>query len=303
MNTQDFQHLCSTLHDKYTEKLLTDSDVDAFADVLTNVLGREDLRAEGTPYSKLSEKISGDYEADINMTPLLARMYELCRMYENFRARPLTELERKEIEQLSEAKKQKKAATFVIYDGIKPIANCWFEDLDDVSGIAEKAANIVDKLPKIDEIRNEDGTYTYNRIVNAFAMTGAGFETLDEESLRFAGKLDNVPLATKKEDGVICLGTAQERNRSRKGAEVKISLSDEYVRMDCYTVYGIEFYRDLVKDPSFKIEGIETLSNDMVEYALSEAGEKAVLWKSLPNPFAIPGSDKLIGTKKPVPVR
>ena len=92
MNSQDFQNICATLESKYDERRLTDQDVDAFADVISNVLDRDDLKDDGTDYASLSNRVSHDYENDIAMNPLLARMYELCRMYENFRQRPLTEM-------------------------------------------------------------------------------------------------------------------------------------------------------------------------------------------------------------------
>ena len=143
MNSQDFQHLCLDLKHKYEDKALTDADVDIFADVISNVLHREDLKESGTSYSELSSLISGNYEADIEMNPLLARMYELCRMYENFRPRPLTELEQKEIDEY-QIHKHKRSVTFSIYDGKTPIANCWFEDLIDAGYIAKKASDIVE---------------------------------------------------------------------------------------------------------------------------------------------------------------
>ena len=295
MNSQEFQTLCADLKEKYSEKLLTDHDVDAFADVVSNVLGREDLRAEGTEYAALSELIRGRYEADIEMNPLLARMYELCRMYEHFRARPLTELERKEIEKATDAKRAKRPAIFTVTLGIKPIANCWFEDLEDVAGIAAKAAQMASALEK-----SEGEPLT--RAINGFAAASAGFEPLDEEGINASG-MEEAPYAEERSDGIICIGAAQERNRARKGADIKLDLKNGQIRLDCHTVYGLSFYRELTDDPDFETTGLDELKADMIEFPFSQASAAADRWKNLSEPFKIPNSDKLVGVKKPVPLK
>ena len=296
MNSQEFQALCGDLKEKYDEKLLTDHDVDAFADVISNVLGRDDLRAEGTEYAALSELICGRYEADIEMTPLLARMYELCRMYEHFRARPLTELERKEIEKATDAKKQKRPAIFTIWNSGKPTANCWFEDLEDVAGIADKAAQITDALARTAE---DDPV---KKAVLCFAAADAGFDALDEEGASSCG-LDDVPYAESRADGIICVNGGQERNRARKGADVKIDTDNKLIRLDCHTIYGIPFYCELTGRDDFNTDGLDTLSDEMIEFPFDQAEDVATQWKNISEPFKIPGSDKLIGVKKPVPLK
>ena len=303
MNTQDFQNICASLHAKYDERRLTDTDVDAFADVITNVLGRDDLRAKDTEYEKLAGRINHDYENDIAMNPLLARMYELCRMHAMYRPRPLTEMERKE-EQLEVGKtaSKKYPVCFSISNGKKVIASVWWENLGGMDEIADKVSVIAPILPSL-----QDGVDLRPQLLEVLSKADAGIDPLDTDVL---GDMEdifgcgNVPVSSDPSKGIIALDEAGvERNRVRKGANVKFSLKDRTVSMDAYMVYGKTFYRQLtgIKEDS-PIATCGELTSAMTAFDFMEARRAKEQWATVGEVFGIPGSDNLVGTKKPLPV-
>lgn len=304
MNTQDFQNICSTLKTKYVEGRLTDDDVDAFADVITNVLGRDDLRAEGTEYHWLAKAISYDYENDINMNPLLARMYELTRMYRLYRPRPLTEMERKEEQiEIGNTITKKYPVCFSISDGKKTIASTWWEDLGGVDEIAEKAAVIAPLLPSY-----QPGVDIRALLLDVLSKADAGLDPLDTETISDMEEIlgtGNVPVSAVPSKGIIALDDeGVERNRARKGANVKFSLEDRTVLMDVYLVYGKKFYRQLAGlDEDAELNIVGTLEEGMSSFEFNDALKAKEKWNEVGEVFAIPGSDNLVGTKKPLPVK
>ena len=146
------------------------------------------------------------------------------------------------------------------------------------------------------------GKTTLTRAINGFAAASAGFEPLDEEGINASG-MEEAPYAEERSDGIICIGAAQERNRARKGADIKLDLENGQIRLDCHTVYGLSFYRELTDDPDFETTGLDELKADMIEFPFSQASAAADRWKNLSEPFKIPNSDKLVGVKKPVPLK
>lgn len=295
MKVQDFQNICATLKNKYEEKRLTDDDVDAFADVITNVLDREDLRAEGTDYAELSQMICEHYEGDIAMNPLLARMYELCRMYERFRPRPLTDMERKEEQmEIGKSLKTKHPARISVYKNGNVIASCWWADLRGIDGIVEQVGIIISSLIGNDRPSLEDIAY-------AFARTGSGIEILDENAARLLG--NDFPRVNTSDDGIIAVDPdAIERNRYRGGSEARIDIDAKTARVDCYTVYGLSFYQELTKKSAPPIEELEMLKPEDVEFPWEVVQDIVEDWHNrLGNVFALEGSDKLVGTKTPLP--
>lgn len=304
MNSQDFQNICETLHVKYDEHRLTDADVDAFADVVTNVLGRDDLRADGTSYERLAGRINHDYENDIAMNPLLARMYELCRMYAMYRPRPLTEMERKE-EQMEVGKSvtRKYPVCFSVTDGKRTVASCWWEDLGGMDEIADKVALVAPLMPVWQE-----GAGNCVLLLEALSKAGAGLDPLDARSISEMADIlgeENVPVSDDPSKGIIALDEeGVERNRERKGANVKFSLPDRTVSMDVYMVYGKAFYRQLAglpEDAELDVKG--ELSGDMASFGFEEAQDAKKKWAQVGEIFALPGSDNLVGAKKPLPVK
>lgn len=304
MNNCDFQRFCGSMHKKYDEGNLRDSDVDSFADMISNVLGRDELRAQDSEYDKLSNRISHDYENDIAMNPLLARMYEICRMYQMFRARPLTEMEKViETEHDVNSRMKKYPVCLSLTDGKKTIASCWWEDLGGMDEIAEKVATIAPLLPPY--VENED---LRPLLLRAFADVDAGLDPLDTDTVEeledILGK-GKVCLSTSPEQGIVALDDmAIERNRVRPSVNVKMSLDDRIVMMDAYIVYSKKFYNILSEaDPDVEVEVSGMLEPDMVSFAFNDALKAWDKWKGMGEVFAIPGSDSLVGTKRPVPVR
>lgn len=303
MNNQDFQNICATLANKYAEKRLTDADVDAFADVISNVLGRDDLRAEGTAYASLAATISHDYENDIAMNPLLARMYELCRMYSLYRPRPLTEMERKEEQmEIGRVRAKKYPVRISLTDGRKTLASCWWEDLGGADEIMDKISIIAPKLPR------SDGTYDMSYVLyEALAAAGGGLDGLDIENIekiQAIGGEDDVKISSMPKDGIIALDAeGLERNRARKGAEVKLDLSVREVNMDAYTVYGLDFYKKLSGDEGIEVEKLDKVVDDMLSFSFDDALSAQRKWANLGEVFALDGSDNLVGTKKPLAVK
>lgn len=313
MNSQDFQNICETLHVKYDEHRLTDADVDAFADVVTNVLGRDDLRADGTSYERLAGRINHDYENDIAMNPLLARMYELCRMYAMYRPRPLTEMERKE-EQMEVGKviAKKYPACISLTDGRKVLASCWWENVDGMDEIAAKVEKIAEILLSAGDIA---GRLDANEVeaaacfLDAFAKVDAGLDPLDTamiDRMESVVSRDDIAVSENPSCGIVALDRAGiERNRERGGANVKMDVIAETVYMDAYTVYGSAFYKTLVgmaEDEQFP--ALEELRDENVSFSFVDAEKTCTDWqKRLGEVFALPGSKNLVGTKKPVAVK
>lgn len=305
MNNQDFQNICTTLHLKYDEGRLTDADVDAFADVVTNVLGRDDLRADGTEYERLAGRINHDYENDIAMNPLLARVYELCRMYAMYRPRPLTEMERKEEQmEIGRAQTKKYPVCISIVDGRKTIASCWWEDLGGVDEIMEKVSVLAPLLPGL-----QDGESDIRPLLlNAFQQAGGALDALDVNTvnaMREALGEKRVKVSDGNDCGIIALDAeGVERNRVRKGANVKLSLEDRTVSMDAYIVYGTKFYKSLTRmDEDADIERVGEVTDDMKSFSFNDAHKMKEKWAALGDVFSIPGSDNTIGTKKPLAIR
>lgn len=305
MNSQEFQEFCKKIHTKYDDNRLTNEDVDSFADVMTNVLGRDDLRAEGTEYASLSARVSHDYENGIDTNPLLARIYELCRMYEMFRFRPLTETELKEEQSESGKNITKKYPVCVsVTDGKKVIASCWWEDLGGMDEIAEKVATISALMP---DNANLDDDEIAVSLMNAFSRTDSGLDPLDTEMIEkmtnLVGK-NAVPVSSEPSKGIIALDRdGVERNRARQGAKVKLCLEDRTVTMDSYITYGKAFYRSLIgagQDDALDIVG--EVKPEMVSFSFSEAQSACDMWHAVGDAFGIPGSKELVGSKKPLPV-
>lgn len=301
MNNQDFQSFCGKLHEKYDEGRLSDGDVDSFADMISNVLGRDELRAPDSEYDKLAGRISHDYENDIAMSPLLARMYEICRMYQMFRPRPLTEMEKiEDIKRDGVASSKKYPVRISVTDGKRIIASCWWEDLGGMDEIADKVSLIAPLLPP-----NKDGEDIRPLILEAFAKTDAGLDPLDASTIgemeEILGK-GSVPLSISPEQGIIALdGVAVERNRVRPGANVRLSLDDRSVAMDAYITYGKRFYNSLRgKEPDADVTTDGTLEPSMVSFAFNDALRAKERWHSLGEVFALPRSDNLVGAKHPL---
>ena len=301
MNSQDFQNICSNLEAKYKKHALTDADVDSFADIITNILSRDDLRAEKTAYASLSRSISHDYENDINMNPLLARMYELFRMYERYRPRPLTEMERKaEQLEIEKSGKMKRSTIFTMCCNGVGMASIWYEDLENADGIMSKIKRISENLLGISRQNDEEAERT---VLNALNKAGAIIDELDENSLEMCkkhGVMLNTECATNIV-GIIGLGLeGVERNRARGGIEVKFDLDSETVRMDAYTVYGSEFYRQITGE-SIDTSLLPEIRDTDIDIEFSNADSATIDWhERLDDVFSIPGSPNLVGTKKPL---
>lgn len=312
MNSQDFQNICETLHIKYDEGRLTDADIDAFADVVTNVLGRDDLRAEGSSYERLAGRINHDYENDIAMNPLLARMYELCRMYAMYRPRPLTEMERKEEQmEVGKAMSKKYPARISIMSGRKTIASCWWEDLNGIDEISEKVEVLTAALSDIDKLLDETGDPSSNsslmvRLLEAFSRVGSGLDPIDTETIsqvKSFGYDGEVPLSNTPCCGIVALDHAGvERNRERGGSNIKMDISARQIVMDAYTIYGLGFYKKLQgMSDGEHLPAMEELRVENVKFSFDNAEEICRDWRErLGDVFAIPGSKSIVGTKKPV---
>lgn len=312
MNSKDFQNICQTLHAKYDRGTLTDADVDAFADVVTNVLGRDDLREEGSEYAMLAGRLDHDYENDINMNPLLARMYELCRMYAMYRPRPLTEMERKDEQaEVGRVLTKRYPASILVTAGRRVISSCWWEDLDGMDEISRKVEVLAESLPALPDERASDDRdvddETLRAMLDAFAKVDAGLDPLDVEVAERMSRVSEipVPISDEPECGIVALDSAGiERNRERKGAIVRMDVASREVTMDAYTVYGAAFYKRLIgMDADAHLPAMEELRDEDVSFAFADAASSCADWRErLADAFAIPGSKELVGTKKPIAV-
>lgn len=309
MNSQDFQTICETLHVKYDEGRLTDGDVDAFADITTNVLGRDDLRAEGTAYERLAGRINHDYENDIAMNPLLARMYELCRMYAMYRPRPLTEMERKEEQMESSRVLTKKYPVCIsITCDRRVVASCWWEDLGGMDEIAEKVCSLAATLPEAATSADSVDLMLLG-ILDSFAKVGGGLDPLDSEMIArmqdLAGE-DPIAISDSPELGIVALDrSGVERNRERQGASARMDILSREVSMDAYTIYGVGFYKELIgKDADWRLPAMEELREEDVSFSFEDAEPSCRDWQErIGDMFSIPGSKSIVGTKKPLAVR
>lgn len=314
MDSKDFQTVCVNLKTKYENNELTDADVDTFADLVSNILGRDDLKSVDSEYDALSSMISEQYENDINMNPLLARMYEICRMWNNFRPRPLTDMERKAIAIETKNKATKRSTLIEFLNNKKSIASIWFEDLHDVDGIMRKVAVIADELRGISSLDDDNDAEAL--LIKSFAIANGEIDQFDEESKAASNKavgtnvlsdlLDEKPNDTKKPSdiGIVALGTIPvERNRGRGGVKVMLDLDNEEVRMDAYTVYDKDFYQ-VITGNKVNTEELVILPNELIEFKFAEALEAQQRWeKEIDQVFAFQGSPNLVGTKKPLPVK
>lgn len=330
MTDQDFQTICKNLRIKYEAMELKDKDVDEFADLISNVLSREDLRRKGSEYDKLCKVIADAYvskkEKDIRMHPLLCRMYQLCRMYNRYRKRTLTEMERKE-EQLDIAQntKQKYPVCFIVTQDEKPIASCWYKDLDDLNG----AANVLKKaMPVLNEelvckaeeieraeqaVRDEQQEYNdvlLTSIFKAFNTGDAGIEPNDKNGMQillpsYDNDEEKVPTCETIYSGIIAIDkNAIEKNKARRGVRIKIDITDRIVTIDCYTVYSIDFYKTLAGiQEDIDTTKLEMLHSNDQEFDFLEASDILNDWTDrLGDIFSLPGSPGLIGSKKPVKI-
>lgn len=294
------------------DNTITDADIDMFAGIISNILNREDLKAPGTDFDKLRAHLSERYVGNVRMTPLVARMYQVIRMYMRFSPQALTAIEQKEIqEELDSNARHLFPVLFVFTDEDKTIASCWFKDMGDMSGIAKKLEHVMNGIETASELYDatlDDNSNKQLRyaIFTAMAADGSGLDKMDKNGIalveEFADSLDDKALIESPYDGIIAITPdGVERNSTRRGAKVRIDLSTKTVNMDCYTVYGLDFYKKITGDDDFTLDGKEAVRSCDAEFSFSDYEEAVSDWtERLGDTFAIPGSQKLVGTKKPI---
>lgn len=291
MDAKGFQEHCIMLSERLDNNIVNDGDLDTFSDIISNVMGREDFKAPGTAYAALSARVSDIYEKAMiqPMPPIIARLYQICRTFDNYRPRPLTELEIKA--QKAEVVQVKKQNLLVeVKDGIKTIANCWWEDK---GGTDEAAFLVADFVESLGDARDESAA------VAGFAAVGGGFEILDEESQT---AYPDIPTVKDRDAGIIGIGKEGiARNSKRKGHQIKVYFDKDTVYADNYMIEGIDYYRETHDVPAgFAVDKLPKLSGDLVEYPFVNARVAAESMEAMPEVFGLPGSSNQVVVKFPM---
>ena len=277
------------LNGRLQDNIVNDGDLDTFSDIITNVLGQDDWKLPGTAYDALDSRVSEIYEKAmiLPMPPIIARLYQICRMFDRHNPRPLEEIGHAEAStEPVEAPKRKLGLLIEFRDGNTTVANCWWED----RGGTDDAASLVADLSEALDGTDEAGC------VSALAEVGGKIEMMDEAAIKAYPGIETVSC---REDGIIGIGEGIKRNRKRPGHEVRIDLAGQTVSSSNYLKWGLAYYRNDHADGGFSPEGLPVWKDvfDFHEIGKSRAVAREI--SEMPDVFAIPGSAELVGTKFP----
>ena len=281
------------LDERLQQNIVNDGDLDTFSDIITNALSRDDWKVPGTAYDALNTRVSEIYEKAmiLPMPPIIARLYQICRMFNLYRPRPMTELEIEAEREAAanEPKTRAKQGLLVEFkDGPSTVANCWWEDRGGTDEAAMLVADLVDAMPV--------GRFDEEGCVAAFDVVGGKFEMLDEEACSAYPVVETV---SERSDGIIGIRDGIKRNGKRPGHCITIHLDNMTISATNYLKWGVGYYREKHPEEELDVEKLPAWSSDFDFYPMSESRRRAVQISEIPEVFAIPGTVELVGTKFP----